>query len=556
MDQHLTIPRWNPDFDLSQLDLSGWMAQATAMQRSLGRLLSEAGWPIVKLLPRNWSLPMEQNGQPFKYVVKNASLLEGESDEGQPDLGLLWLTASSDAVDLEGDVIGLPLLKKIKAASVGQTVFLGHRYRVPKDVAGIVEQARLVRKEIFHPLLNKSATFNCVELGVRPIPKRQNKGGYRACQMALEGTARIGASVTVLSTAQDTSKKPMTIHTDGISLETSLVGLPANMTCWAQPNPSPTKNKSFVAVPALPVQTAASGLGVGESDNSSAPGAPLSKGTASQLPMEQVMADATQAPENTAAPAIPETPAAPATETAVTPTPVAGFLTKYLQLAKGYFATEYARRTSNMYFLTSVLADAVDEIRWRCCSPYTSNPMTGEEGVTELRTALMEFTDKVMEALTPQLTGTDATVSKSAEAALADPSARIDLNEFLTPVPLVKALLSKAGKRNSASDATLIQGIHDTCVELEAKCAAQKSAETALVNGATVAAEQAETLQKAHAVELATTKQTLAAAVELAKQLEAELAAARNETARWKAASLVAREALEAYELQPLMPEA
>ena len=245
MDQTLTIPRWSNDLDVSQLDLPELFAQAMLLGKSLGKALEKAGWPIVKLLPRDWSKPIEHLGKQYSYLVKSAVALDDE-EGSEPEQGsdLLWLTASTDAVDIEGDVIALPALKKIKAASVGQTLFLGHRYRVPKDVAGLVEKSRLVRKEIFHPLLNKSLTFNCVMLGVRPIPKAHNKGGWRACQMALKGTARVGASVTVLSTSQDESKKPIIIHNDCISLETSLVGLPANMTAWAHA----TKKKAMVSV--------------------------------------------------------------------------------------------------------------------------------------------------------------------------------------------------------------------------------------------------------------------------------------------------------------------
>jgi hypothetical protein len=236
-------------------------------------------------------------------------------------------------------------------------------------------------------------------------------------------------------------------------------------------------------------------------------------------------------------------------------------------LIRGYFTDAYENRTSSVWFLTDLLAGALDSILWRTNSHYANNRLTGEEAVTEMGVALDEFRTKVLEKLTPKLNGEDDPVSKNADAAmasLADPVARIELNDYLSPVPLAKALLLKAGKRNSASDATLIQQMHDTCVELEAKCAMQKSTEAALSNGASVnQGSEVETLQKAHAAEkdnlqAENTKlqKALQTALVVADQAMTELETERRETKRWEARSLAAMAVLEEFELQPLLPGA
>ncbi len=550
-------PRWTPDSDATQLDIPALFSYAIGFRKSVGRLLAEAGWPVVKLKPYNWDGPVQFEGQLYpdlSYIVQKSALLDGEDDQADGWQDLMRLDASTDAQDMEGDLITLPALKKIKQASIGQTLFLNHSYKVPKDVAGIVEKSRLLKKQIFHPLLQKTGTFNVVELGVRPIPKEQNKAGWRACEMVMKGTAKLGASVTALATDMDTSRKHVRVINDVLQMETSLVGLPANMTAWGQPN---KVRKSMVAVPALPIEEAPLAATPLQSITNSAPSALLTKNAADARPEEPpIMNDpvnTTELPAQSAQPVVEQQPTV-TTETAIVQkaTPLADLVT----LRKGYFAETYAERTANIYFLTSLLCDALQNLDWKVRYPSVSDKLSVEDAIAAMLEACDEFKAKVAEKLSAKWTNTTDKISKSAEALLGDENARLEASDFLTPsavVPMAQIVLSKAGKRNSTSDASLIQDMHDITVKLDAKCAMPKSAEAALSNGASLPdVANVETLQKAHADEKVRLTKALDAALALAEQATSELEEARRETARWKANSEVSLAALEEFGLQPL----
>jgi hypothetical protein len=562
MEHNLTIPDWNPSLTIHDLDLGAVFAYATSLHRSVGRILKEAGWPVLKLKHRDWDKPFEHDGQQYRYVIKKAASLAADSgDADESDDDLLWLTASSDAVDIEGDIIGLPALKKIKAASVGQTVFLNHNYNVPRDVAGLVKKSRLVRKDVYHPLLDKTATFNCVELGVRPIDFDYNKDGWRACHMTKSGAARMGASVTVLSTAQDDSQKPLIVHTDCISLETSLVGLPANLTAWGHPD-SARKSKSMVTVPAAleadPVTPEAIPTNAPPAPTADAPSLTKTADPGASQPKGTTLMEATET----------QTPVTPA-ETAVTepaqanqPAAVPGSelpLARLEQLRKGYFAEAYENRTSNIYWLTCLLCDCLETLDWRVLSPWAEKSYTPEEAEAELVVALDEFKVTVIEKLTAQWLKKQEMLSKGATEALAlaDPHRRLELNDFLSPLPIVamtKTILTKAGKRNSAADTTLIQSIHDTTVSLEALCAVQTSAAPLLPTGSApaTATVDIDALQLAHAAEKEQLTKSLSQALTFAEDATAEVENLRGEVTRWKEANNKAMALLRELEQQPL----
>jgi hypothetical protein len=243
------------------------------------------------------------------------------------------------------------------------------------------------------------------------------------------------------------------------------------------------------------------------------------------------------------------------TTVAVTPSPApaAQPLNDLLTLQKGYFADVYENRTSSIYFLTSLLADALERIDWRTTSSWTEHPLTTEEALAELSVACDEFAAKVKEKLTPKWTKDDGTISKSATAALADPALRLEQHPFLSPLPLATAILKKAGKRNSASDAVLIQSVHDTSVELDAKCVMQKSVTLAPNAAASpVEANALETLQKSFAAEKLGFQQALTKALANASQMADQIEQLQREAVSWKAASQTSRAALEAYAQQPL----
>ncbi len=550
------LPPWAPDLDPHQLDLTALLACATALKKEAKTLLAVMGWPVIQLGFYDWEQPAQHEGKPFQYVIQKSAVLDDSTTDDWDDPKLMKLTATTDAVDMENDLIDLSALKKIKQASIGQTLFLNHKYKVPQNVGGLVEKSRLVRKQIYHPLLDKTGTFNCVELAVRPVPKEHNERGWQACQMVMHGSARVGASITALATKVDQSRPPINRVLDVISIETSLVGLPGNVTAWGMPN---QVKKSMIVVPAMPAETPQESTSASPAALEGAPTVITPETVAAAPLITKTAADARPIPQG----AIPmsdsvatATPAVAPTNPTVTTTvaePVAAPLQELMMLQKGYFAEAYANRTANIYFLTSLLADAIDRIEWRAMSQWTEKPLTTDEALIELATALQEFSEKVTEKLTPKWKKEDTTLTKSAESALADPNLRLEANEFLSPLPVVQGVLEKAGKRNSNSDAGLIQSIHDTCTKLEAKCTVQKTAETVLSQLTQPAAStEVETLQKQWSDEKQGLTQSLSKALSLTEDALGEVDTLRQQITRLEAENKLAVELLEEYELQPL----
>lgn len=136
---------------------------------------------------------------------------------------------SSTIVDHHGDEITLAALTKAAKTSVGLTVFMNHEYRVPQDVFGQIEAARVINtKEI-----DKATGSPIYDLGLRIGVVDDNEEAIKCYGMIEKKQARLGISVGAMipeggAEIVRTANKARLVVNDWDPVEFSMVGIPAS----------------------------------------------------------------------------------------------------------------------------------------------------------------------------------------------------------------------------------------------------------------------------------------------------------------------------------------
>lgn len=136
---------------------------------------------------------------------------------------------SSTIVDHHGDEITLAALSKAAKTSVGLTVFMNHEYRVPQDVFGQIEAARVIKTGE----TDKSTGNPVYDLGLRIGVVDDNEEAVKCYGMIEKKQARLGISVGAMipeggAEIVRTANKARLVVNDWDPVEFSMVGIPAS----------------------------------------------------------------------------------------------------------------------------------------------------------------------------------------------------------------------------------------------------------------------------------------------------------------------------------------
>lgn len=160
--------------------------------------------------------------QDIKFTIVTGLLKAFEGDDG---IKRLKTTASSTVVDLGGDQMELSALESMAAtAKQNMTIFLNHKYQVPEDVLGSVENAMV-------KIVDGGGVYD-LDFDIRV--EESNDRAVKAWQQIQNGT-KLGCSIGARIPDDgyektDTGMKIKDIHL----MEASIVGIPANPRSFVQ----------------------------------------------------------------------------------------------------------------------------------------------------------------------------------------------------------------------------------------------------------------------------------------------------------------------------------
>jgi hypothetical protein len=406
-DDQQPIPRWTQDFDASQFDVQAVFREAMSQKKSAFKVLKALGYPVKKFI---------------SHEVPAFSVAEKSGDE------LIPVTASSTAIDLSGDDFAESAIEEMQAAAKGTTVFLNHKYELPEDVYGKVEDCEIVARELFNPVTGDNERLTCWDLRIAPVGEEENPRAVRVSNMLQRSRLKLGVSVTVLvlkSVARKGGGRTI-IHV--FYIETSMVGIPCNQTAWAHAAAGKSAATKDGGVEAL--YTTFSPLNMKDPQSVERFRNELAAWLGTEKKEEKVMSEKTTNVE--------EPTAAGATEAGAAPVAVEK---KRIErgLFKGLFQEEVDERNNTVSFLLACLISALYD--WR----------NQEKDETALDELLGEFHAALKAAM------------------LRDPEAEAYLVYYaLNRVPFEQ--LMKAGARNSEADQQLLHKMHDTLIELGVEC--------------------------------------------------------------------------------------
>ncbi len=152
----------------------------------------------------------------------NTKSLEIKEHDGGPTV---IATASSNAIDLEGDRFTKSALEQMRDGFEGKMIFLNHSYNVPEDVFGTVEATKLIKRG------------GRLDLDMEISVQTDNERAQKTFDM-IQGGTTMGVSVGVIVTEANKSDDEdengrKVVDIDGVlPLEASIVGIPANQTAW------------------------------------------------------------------------------------------------------------------------------------------------------------------------------------------------------------------------------------------------------------------------------------------------------------------------------------
>lgn len=165
---------------------------------------------------------------PRSFVFYTDILKAGGGDEDEPMT--LRGVASSTVEDLHGDTIERSALKDMEeAVNAGLNIFLNHMYRVPEDVAGFSETAKVARRGKSAegtPIYDLDIDIAINDTNPRAVEawKGINGGKWKA-------GLSIGANIPEDGYTYDEKTGKFSIQHIKL-LETSIVGIPANQRSW------------------------------------------------------------------------------------------------------------------------------------------------------------------------------------------------------------------------------------------------------------------------------------------------------------------------------------
>ena len=166
--------------------------------------------------------------RPIPFKIYSGLLRAYEDTDGRPRFKGI---ASSSVRDRHGDTMSASAIADMeRAANDNLTIFLNHSYNVPEDVAGSVENAKMVER-------SKDGDGNPIwDLDFDVVVNSKNPRAVEAWGAIKDGTKlglSIGAMIPEGGAVRDKKKGTYTFnHVD--LLETSIVGIPANPRSWVQ----------------------------------------------------------------------------------------------------------------------------------------------------------------------------------------------------------------------------------------------------------------------------------------------------------------------------------
>jgi hypothetical protein len=502
------IPQYGPDLNLDQLNRENLLAAAVASKKAVFDLLLERKYPVYKFFTGGEDVLSDAIAgdriETFEWD-REKNLYRAVSKGVTEDNPMVLLTASTNAVDMAGDIMEEAALRDMLGQAKGTTVFLNHKYTLPEDVFGYVEDAEIVQRKLTNPLTKETANYLCLDYRVAPVSKEENPRAWGTYQMIRRGKTRMGASVTVL--LLDKSDRP-----DGrrsinkvYYIETSLVSVPCNQLSWVQRVAKALEPKKHFTAPAAPIHTE-----------------------------QKVMKDQQL---ETAAPAVTETE-----ETAI--------------VSKGLYADKVQQRQSRFYFMVDVLSDVISDLKMAAQNKVTM------DYEAELNTALEEFTTAVKTAVMPMLTA-PAQNAMSYYSVFSPEDAQQVVDGLITKMvgELGKdaELVTKAGARNNKKDAERIQKMHNHCVSLGATCSKSDDADADSKAAPIASATTGESTPATPEVnvgefetKIASLTETVTSKEAEVKTLEQKVANLQNLSSRWIALSWFAVSCLDKVLDQPL----
>lgn len=140
--------------------------------------------------------------------------------------------ASSTVRDHHGDEITEKALRKMAGSAVGMTIFLNHEYRVPQDVFGVVEKAKVVKsadidKRTGNPIYD-------MRVGIRVA--KSNPEAVNTFDLIESDAVKLGISIGAMvpegGATFAKSGGGRYIVDDADLVEASIISLPANSRSW------------------------------------------------------------------------------------------------------------------------------------------------------------------------------------------------------------------------------------------------------------------------------------------------------------------------------------
>jgi len=166
----------------------------------------------------------------FKIFTKGR-LIASRTDGSDGQLRIEGV-ASSTIRDHHGDEITEKALRKMAGSAVGMTIFLNHEYRVPQDVFGTVERAKVVKsgevdKRTGQPIYD-------MRIGVRVA--KSNKTAVDTFELIESDAVKLGISVGAMvpegGATFAKSGGGRYVVDDADLVEASIISLPANSRSW------------------------------------------------------------------------------------------------------------------------------------------------------------------------------------------------------------------------------------------------------------------------------------------------------------------------------------
>lgn len=174
----------------------------------------------------SYKAPAVRDGVEFR-IYSTEKLKATKADDGKMRIRGI---ASSTVRDHHGDLMERSALQDmILAAADNMTIFLNHQYRVPEDIFGSVEAARLKR---VNEATEDADFYHTMLLDI--VVDEANPRAVKTWQHIENGTKlglSIGAMIPRDGWSYDEEKELYVIH-HVVLLETSVVSIPANPKSW------------------------------------------------------------------------------------------------------------------------------------------------------------------------------------------------------------------------------------------------------------------------------------------------------------------------------------